>query len=73
MAKKGRFSPVHQPDNLHTQKRCETCAKNTPADNACQVLTKRIGLEQDCWAWSDNPDWEKKVNEAVKAYKGGDF
>lgn len=26
-------------------------------------------LIKDCWAWTDDPDWAKKVKEAVEKYK----
>ena len=54
-----------------TQKRCSSCAKNALADNGCQVLTERIGMKENCWSWTDDPDWEAKVEAAVKRYKEG--
>lgn len=32
-------------------------------------MTEMIGKKQECWAWSDDPDWEKKVKKAVQEYK----
>jgi len=26
-------------------------------------------IADDCWAWTDDPDWAKKVKEAVEKYK----
>jgi len=30
----------------------------------------QIGLTKDCWAWTDDPLWLKKVNAATKEYTG---
>jgi len=48
---------------------CENCAKYNKAMKQCKVLKKRI--IQDCWAWTDDLDWERKVKEAIKQYAGG--
>ena len=36
------------------------------------MLTVQIGLTKDCFAWSDDPLWRKKVNKAVQLYEAGD-
>lgn len=46
---------------------CFTCAKWT--GDSCSVLTEPIGLAQNCWSWTNDPNWEKKVNEAVIYYE----
>jgi hypothetical protein len=28
-------------------------------------------LLKDCWAWTDDKDWQKKVRKAVENYKAG--
>ena len=71
MARKAKFAPVHTPDGPEVQKRCQTCAKNSINDNYCQVLKERIGMTKDCWAWSDDPEWEAKVERAVNRYRDG--
>jgi len=71
MARKAKFAPVHTPDGPEVQKRCQTCAKNSINDSYCLVLEKRIGMKQDCWSWTDDENWEAKVEEAVKRYKEG--
>ncbi len=49
--------------------RCDTCTKRFPHAKAlrtgCQVLTDSIGEREPCWAWSDDPEWEAKVNAAL--------
>ena len=50
---------------------CETCTKKFFSGRDCKVLTVMIGKKQECWAWSDDPDWEKKVKKAVKEYALG--
>lgn len=47
--------------------RCETCTRRR--GNQCAVLLEMIGLDKDCSFWTDDPDWEKKSEAAVKAYK----
>lgn len=49
-------------------KTCKTCTKKFLSGGACKVLTEMIGKKQECWAWSDDPDWEKKVKKAVQEY-----
>jgi hypothetical protein len=51
------------------EKRCDVCAKRKPGKKECLVLEENIGLYQDCWAWTDDPDWESKVNAAVHKYR----
>ncbi len=36
--------------------------------NKCKVLTDMIGKKQECWAWSDDPEWENKARQATKDY-----
>ena len=71
MAKKAKHAPVHTPDGPEVGKRCSTCAKNSLMDSSCQVLKERIGLKQECWAWTDDEDWERQVEEAVRRYRDG--
>jgi hypothetical protein len=52
-------------------KNCDTCTKKTPAGKRCRVLKEMIGKNEECWAWSDDPDWEKKVKKAVQEYALG--
>jgi len=26
-------------------------------------------MPENCWAWTDDPNWDKKVKEAVERYK----
>lgn len=46
---------------------CDTCAKFV-GPRECAVLKDLIGAGGDCWAWSDDPDWERKANAATSAY-----
>lgn len=47
-------------------KTCDTCAKRTPTGR-CKVLLKPIA--GDCWAWTDDPNWEEKVKKDTDNYK----
>lgn len=51
------------------ERRCETCTK-LRKNNQCAVLNTRIGKDRDCFAWSNDPDWEKKVAAQVAYYAG---
>jgi len=48
-------------------KQCHTCEKHTK-NNKCSVLTERIGLTKNCWAWTDDPSWFVKVKSEVEMY-----
>lgn len=50
---------------------CKTCTKKFLSGRGCKVLTVMIGKKQECWAWSDDPNWEKKVKKEVQEYKLG--
>lgn len=39
----------------------------------CMVLKRPIGLTGACWAYSDDPEFWTKVNEAISNYKKGVF
>ncbi len=50
---------------------CDICYKNYQKyKNGCDVLTYRLGESQkdECFAFTDDPSWEKKVNAAVMEY-----
>ena len=48
-------------------KSCENCERRDKhKENRCQVLKEK---PEKCWAWTDDPDWEKKVSEQVKQYQ----
>jgi hypothetical protein len=51
------------------ERRCDTCAK-LRKNNHCAVLTTRIGKDRDCFSWTDDPNWERKVAEEVARYAG---
>lgn len=51
------------------QRRCDTCEKKVN-EHRCAVLTVMLGRVRDCFAWSDDPDWEVKVRTAVELYGG---
>lgn len=48
-------------------RRCENCEKRRGGH--CTVLSEMIGRHGDCWAFSDDVDWEIKVAAAVAEYK----
>ena len=43
---------------------CERRDKRTGGAR-CKVFFER---PDNCWAWTDDPDWEKKVEEATRQY-----
>ena len=52
--------------------RCGTCVKVRSKNTTryeCSVLTVMLGQVTECFAWSDDPEWEGKVTQAVAAYK----
>lgn len=48
---------------------CNTCERRDKkhADDCTVFETK----PDDCWAWTDDPDWHIKVAVAVKRYRDG--
>lgn len=52
-------------------KRCNNCAKFTK-NRGCKVLERKendpLGRKEDCWAWSDDQQWEAKAEAALKHY-----
>lgn len=47
-------------------KNCETCQRFNKRTKQCHVMKELI---KDCWAWTDDKDWFKKVKQAVYEYK----
>lgn len=47
---------------------CETCARWRGKTSKCAVLKEPVGLESECWAWTDDPDWEEKAERATRDY-----
>lgn len=47
--------------------RCDTCKRRRGV--RCAVLLEMIGRKKDCSFWTDDPDWERKADAAVAAYK----
>ena len=62
------FKRIYSPPPTK-EKMCRVCAKRKPGRKECLVLKKAIGMYQDCWAWTDDPDWKNKVNIAIHKYK----
>ena len=50
-------------------RRCQTCRKKDDCGTICKALTKMIGKKRECWDWTDDPDWEKKVQAEYNEYK----
>ncbi len=48
---------------------CDTCQKKNKVGTACLVLNEMIGKTRPCWAWTDDPDWKRKCQEATTAYQ----
>jgi len=51
------------------ERRCNTCVKLWRGGQACRVLTELIGLNEDCWAWSDDPNWWNEYRKVVRRYR----
>ncbi len=53
-------------------KNCSTCERRDRRTNGwrCLVFAKN---PENCWAWTDDPDWEKKVKEQVERYREGEI
>ena len=47
-------------------KNCENCERRNKHSEGCQVFTPK---RKNCWAWTDDKGWLKKVNAAVKKYR----
>lgn len=47
-------------------KDCKICQRFNKKTGECMVM---IELINDCWAWTDDPDWAKKVKKTVEEYK----
>ena len=50
-------------------KNCSTCERRfkvKTTKNECQAFSE---IPKNCWAWTDDPNWLDKVNEAVDEYK----
>lgn len=52
-------------------KTCNTCSKWHKRKRQCLVLKEII--EEDCWAWSDDKFWFKKVMDDTEKYRKGKF
>ena len=44
---------------------CETCTRSSAYSKKCKVFKEP---PKDCWAWTDDPNWERKVKKAVQEY-----
>lgn len=45
---------------------CKGC-KRLMKNGECSVFKPK---PKNCWAWTDDPDWAKKVREQVLRYEG---
>lgn len=54
------------------QKDCTNCERRDKRTGGrrCRVFIEK---PENCWAWTNDPDWDVKVEEAVKRYKEGRF
>ena len=46
-------------------KDCKTCQRFNKKTGECMVM---IELIKDCWAWTNDKNWEKKVRKDVIKY-----
>ena len=47
---------------------CDSCSKCDEKQRMCYVLTEMIGQRRECWAWDDDPAWERRAEAATSAY-----
>lgn len=46
--------------------RCKTCQRYDRRSDKCMVMIEPF---EECWAWTDDKNWLKKVKQAVKKYE----
>lgn len=49
-------------------KECKTCQRFDRGGGGCLVMKELI---EDCWAWTDDKNWQRKVKKAVNDYRMG--
>ena len=49
---------------------CESCQRLDKKKDKCMVMME---FTENCWAWTDDKDWLRKVKKAVEEYKAGRF
>lgn len=53
--------------NMEIKKTCETCARrNLLARSGCDAFVAR---PENCWAWTLDKKWKRKVEQATEEYK----
>ena len=55
-------------ENKAEIKTCANCERSYKQSNGrrCRVF---ISKPEKCWAWTDDPEWDKQVKAAVERYK----
>lgn len=50
------------------EKRCISCARRYKQTRGirCRVF---LEIPDNCWAWTDDQDWDKKIKEDIERYK----
>lgn len=53
-------------DEIRKRNHCNTCKKKWPKERSgCMVFREE---PEHCWAWTDDPNWALKINEAIQKY-----
>ncbi len=47
---------------------CETCQKRRFSGSGCEVLKEAVGGNGSCSFWTDDPNWDHGIEEAVYTY-----
>ena len=46
--------------------RCKTCQRYDRRSGKCMVMIEPF---EDCWAWTNDKNWQRKVRQAVGEYR----
>jgi len=55
--------------HLEHDKNCLTCEKRRKTAEKCAVLEEMIGMKKNCFAWTDDPNWLKKLQKESAYYE----
>jgi hypothetical protein len=52
-------------EDIRERNHCSTCKRQSTTRDGCAVFNPE---PENCWAWTDDPDWLGKVNKATTEY-----
>lgn len=53
---------------LRQKNNCANCERRGRFEIGCQTFKEE---PENCWAWTNDKDWLKKVDKACKEYRSG--